>query len=810
MSACVPLLDCTRPGFVGLPLSLLAWLLLACSLLACGAAQAEPGFEPSPAPAGDGDISYTRDVQPIFDRRCIACHGCLGSPCNLKLDSYAGAARGAFGMNPYTDHVSAYPRTDMDAADSLAQWRELGFWPVLSPETPDDAAQTEPRDRRDGSLLLRFLEAGNAHNQPGFPRAALASAYAKRFEYACPSTPDAAEALLAKNPAMGMPFGLPAIDADDYATLLRWISAGAQGPSAEELLAAAESVRPDEVAHWEDFFNDPDPRHRLVARFIFEHVYLATIVLAESPDERFRLVRSSTPPGEPVDVIGTDLPYDDPYAHADVERFWYRLQKLTQAPMQKNLFLWRLAQTDRAELEQLFFGAEGPGANWPEAAPLDPPWGLGNPFSVFRTIPAEARYRFLLRYAETITSGVIYGPVCNGQTATYAVKDHFWVFFVDPAADPSVQDPKLGLDSWDKMMDRSVFGNATYVEAYNEALAGLRPQGWDIDAIWDGDGDNPNAWLTVMRHDTNVSVMTGGRGGTPRTLWLMTYSGLERMYYDTVADFEYWAGDPSKLETLLFFNYLRQEFEDNFLMLLPAGAREAVRNTWTQGIGRLGLELIPFDADQDAASNAGAEADPQQALRQVIDAVEARFAPAIAGPPDRLNPDTKPDTDPTARIASVEDWERALSTLTVVQGQPFTRFMPSVILLRLDGDQSARVYSLVVNRVYESQYTLVFQDGQALPELYSLSAYPTIVNGFPNLFVHLDLERAGAFLADLRKVDSDEAWEGFKARYAILRNSAELWPFYDWITDWNLGHRRSAAGYLDLSYYDLPRRAADQ
>jgi hypothetical protein len=798
MYAGVPLLDCTRPDRLRLTLVLLAW-----SLLACGIAQAEPGSAPSRPPAAEGDISYTRDVQPIFDRRCIACHGCLGSPCNLKLDSYAGASRGAFGMNPYTSHVSAYPRTDMDAAESLAQWRELGFWPVIPSRMGDDTAAATPREPLDGSLLLRFLEAGNAHNQPGFSRETLASAYAKRFEYGCPSTLEATEALLTKNPAIGMPFGLPAIDADEFAVLKRWIGAGAPGPSPEEMRAAAEPAKPDEVAHWEAFFNEPDPRHRLVARFIFEHVYLATVVLVESPDERFRLVRSSTPPGEPVDVIGTGLPYDDPYAYAGVERFWYRLQKLTQAPMQKNLFLWRLAHADRAGLEQLFFGADGPGADWPEAAPPDPPWGVGNPFSVFRAIPAEARYRFLLRYAETITSGVIYGPVCNGQTATYAVKDHFWVFFVDPSADPSVQDPKLGLDSWDTLMDRSVFGNAAYVKAYNEALTELRPQGWGIDAIWDGDGENRNAWLTVMRHNTNVSIMTGRRGGTPRTLWLMTYSGLERMYYDTVADFEYWAGDPSKLQTLLFFNYLRQEFEDNFLMLLPAGTREAVRKTWTQGVGRLGLDLIPFDTEQSAASDA--DVDPQRALRRLIDVVEAHFDPSIAGPPDRLNPDTKPAVDPTAPITSVEDWERALSTLTVVEGQPFTRFLPSVILLRLDADDGPRVYSLVVNRVYESQYTLVFQDGQALPELYSLSAYPTVVNGFPNLFVHLDLDRARSFLNDLREVDSADDWEDFKTRYAILRNSAALWPFYDWINRWNLAHRQRAAGYLDLSYYDIPR-----
>jgi hypothetical protein len=73
--------------------------------------------------------------------------------------------------------------------------------------------------------------------------------------------------------------------------------------------------------------------------------------------------------------------------------------------------------------------------------------------------------------------------------------------------------------------------------------------------------------LTVLRHETNVSVLKGARGGMPHSLWLVSYAGLERMYYDTVAGFAYWEGDPEKLETLIFFIFLRQSFEDNILLL---------------------------------------------------------------------------------------------------------------------------------------------------------------------------------------------------------------------------------------------------
>ena len=151
-----------------------------------------------------------------------------------------------------------------------------------------------------------------------------------------------------------------------------------------------------------------------------------------------------------------------------------------------------------------------------------------------------------------------------------------------------------------------------------------------------------------------------------------------------------------------------------------------------------------------------------------------------------------------------DDWETALATLTAVKGYRFVRYLPSVIVVRLKHHNRHRVYSLIANRVYKSQYTLVFQNGQALPDEDTLSVYPTLVNGFPNLFIDLDLAADPHFLTALRTIRSAADWKRLAARYGILRNSARFWPFYNWINAWNVKHRGQAAGWLDLSYYDAP------
>jgi len=774
-----------------------ALALLAIAFAASGLAQ-EPsqGSEPAPTKAGVAVPSYTADIQPLFNMRCVACHGCIGSPCNVKLSSFRGVERGGFGESPYASHLEPYPRTGMDVVQTTAQWRKRGFYPVLS----RGASRQENLTR---SLLYQLVKAGAAYNKPGFSRKALMPLYTRRYDHQCPATPETLGAHLKEHAAAGMPFGLPALDEKDLATLRAWVEADSPDPTKMERRAAKMVTDPAAVLAWERFFNASDKRSQLVARYIFDHVFLATIVLEESPGDFFKLVRSKTPPGSatanppaPVEVIDAPLPYTNPYAYAGVDRFYYRLKKMTSPIVQKNHVVWRLKRSDIAHLKELFLARD-----WDKTKALDAPWGIGNPFLVFSAIPTEARYRFLLENSELIVSGITYGPVCLGQTATFAVKDQFWVYFVDPKYDVSVLDPKLGLETWDTFMNRSLFGNAAYEVAYSAALQKLRPKGYTIDAIWNGGrSNNPNAWLTVLRHESNVSVMKGRQGGLPRTQWLMDYSGFERIYYDTVADFEYWSGDVSKLETLVFFNYLRQEFEDNFLLLLPENERQKIRDDWTQGIGQAALTLEPFaGADQPTQI----KTDKNDPLLSLVGDIQAHMGEAVSGPPDKLNPHVKPDVSLRDPIESYDEWTAAASLLTQTREHKFPRYLPSVILLKLKDGEDSRVYSLIANRVYASQDTILFQDGQSLPHLYTMSIYPTIIGGFPNYFMEMDLSQAGDFLRGLRDVQSLADWNRLRDRYSILRNDARFWPTYDWFTQWNADNRGSHAGYLDLSYYDL-------
>ena len=280
--------------------------------------------------------TYAEAIQPIFDNRCIACHGCLGSPCNLKLSSFRGVDRGGFGDNPYSTHFEAYEPTGMDVVSTTQEWRERGFYPVVSREGSADQNLA-------GSMLYQIVTAGHEYNQPGFSRQALMSSYKDRYEHSCPDTPKALAANLTSNPSQGMPYGLPALGSSDVQSVKNWIEDGSPGPTAEELSAAGQANNPKSVAEWEAFFNGNDPKQKLVSRYIFDHVYLSSLALDESPGDTFKLVRSKTMGNSPADaargvatpaieIIDTPHPYTNPLIYAGVDEFYYRLKKITYRP----------------------------------------------------------------------------------------------------------------------------------------------------------------------------------------------------------------------------------------------------------------------------------------------------------------------------------------------------------------------------------------------------------------------------------------------------------------------------------------------
>lgn len=713
--------------------------------------------------ATTGDY-YLDRVQPLFNSRCIQCHACVDAPCQLNLTSYDGVVRGT--------HIETLNlRKKRGDSNRLKEgygkpasfWREKGFSSVLGdPARGPDAAR---------ALLYQAVALGAAHNSAGFRTESLRQPEATKP--VCSRTPEELAANSRKFNGLGMPYGLPALTESEVATLGEWFALGAPGPDPRTLEKQARPYSPALVQAWEEFLNAPDARTKLVARYIYEHVFSAHISFKGDPaGEFFELVRSRTAAPSPIDEAITERAFDRVPGP-----FYYRFRKLQQAVVLKNHIPWEIDLETLERTRQMFFAQP-----W-SAEENDSP----NPFVALGSIPAEARYRFMLENARLIVDAMTRGPVCTGQAATYAIRDHFWVFFMDPKRDLTVQLPELARTSWAPLDSLALIQTQVYRSAYNRALRTNKPEGFSAQDLWDGDGTNPNAGLTILRHEASATVHYGHQGGFPGSVWVVDYALFERLYYNLVVEYTAWGSIAHRGSTWHSMNLHRKEGEERFLQFLPVNYRKTVRRQWDEGIGRLGAAFARLNS-----SDVSTPVDPERPAESLVEQMQIRL-------PANVRRDALRSGGAFAEV------ERAFRELQRRDSQArFAAHLPNITFLRVTDPATAesRTYTWIANRWFKFNNIVVGEGWARDPERDNLSVYEGLVGTRPEMFLDLTLEQAREAAHAAQALRGPGDWHKFRDRFGIARNSARVWELNSWFEARMRTEDRLEHGAFDLASYD--------
>jgi hypothetical protein len=285
-------------------------------------------------------------------------------------------------------------------AHGQAQWRHKGFVSVLNDRGGNLDANLS------NSLLFRMLELGRTHplaaNTP-VPQD-ITPGLARENECA---TLDKFDKYADDYPQQGMPLAMAGLDDREYQTLRQWIFEGAL---VNETPWVASPSEQSQIDQWEAFFNQPPLRNQLVSRYLYEHLFPAHLYFDElDTGNFFELVRSSTPPGQPIQVIATLRPNDAPGGPV-----FYRLRKVTATLVHKTHLPYSLGKARMTRFRELFLDGDWQVAQLPDYSRAN----TINPVAMFNDIPAGARYQFLLDNAHYFVSTFIRGPVCAGQIAS--------------------------------------------------------------------------------------------------------------------------------------------------------------------------------------------------------------------------------------------------------------------------------------------------------------------------------------------------------------------------------------------------------
>ncbi|MEG1042222.1 MAG: fatty acid cis/trans isomerase [Pseudomonas sp.] len=743
------------------------------------------------APQSSSAISYTRDIQPIFTEKCVACHACNDAACQLNLGSAEGASRGASKVPVYQgDRSQAVAPTRLFYdAQSTEAWQRKGFYSVLDNQGSQAA------------LMARMLELG--HKTPLTPNAKLPEEIVLGLNRTnmCP-LPGEFDAYAGAHPKEGMPLAVTGLTDAEHQTLQRWLAAGA--PVEHEAIQASPNEAA-QIADWEALLNRPGSTEALVGRWLYEHLFLAHIYFVGGEQGHFfQWVRSRTPSGQPIDLIATRRPNDPPGTD-----FYYRLMPVQGVIVHKTHITYPMGPQKLKRVKQLFYSGD-----WhANALPGYGPRHRANPFETFEAIPAVARYQFMLDNAEYFVRTFIRGPVCRGQIATDVIRDHFWALFQEPAHDRYLTDaeyrgqatPLLAMPGqiddvgsiltlWHAYRDK----RNEYEVLRREAYADMPAPSWST--LWAG---NDNALLTIFRHFDSASVTKGLIGDVPKTLWLFDYPLFERTYYQLAVNFDVYGNVSHQAQTRLYFDLIRNGAEVNFLRMMPADARGAILSDWYQNSGKVKMWLDYEEIDTDSPSGLKLDAhDPKRDFGLKL----IQRTGSLNAAPDPIN---RCQGAYCSRPQMNDEFRGVEQTLSRLVSRPAAGLkvigqLPEATMLRIEGQGGQRqVYSLLRNRAHSNVAFMLGEAYRYQPGLDTLTLVPGVLSSYPNFMFNIPAADVPEFVEDLEAArDDTDKFERVVMRWGVRRSHPQFWQYFHDLNTYIKETDAVEAGVLDMNRYE--------
>ncbi|UTT86854.1 fatty acid cis/trans isomerase [Vibrio pelagius] len=733
---------------------------------------------------------FINEVKPIIDNRCVVCHACYDAPCQLKMSSVEGIDRGASKELVYegTRLTASAPTRLFEDAQTTQEWREADFHPVLNERMQNSTANL------DAGLIARMLIQKENHPLPdqkqleGFD-------FAVDRDQQCPTIEEYAQ-YETDYPTWGMPYGMPNLNKGEYATLMSWLENGA-------IMNAHIPLTEDEQAlvdTYESFLNKSARKSQLSARYIYEHLFLSHLYFSEleGPTRFFTLVRSATPPGQPVQRITTRRPYDDP----EVARVYYRIIPEQGTIVDKTHMPFALNEKRLRDWTTWF-------VNTPYTVRELPSYDVdvaANPMTAFEALPVNSRFKFMLDNAQNTIMAYIKGPVCRGQLALNVINDRFWVVFVDPdKADlPEINDfyasqkdnlklpgelesNTLPVTNWVKYSKQQ----ARYLDGKSEFANKWFKNGENLtmNVIWDGGGTNPNAALTVFRHFDSASVVQGLVGTQPKTAWVLDYALLERIHYLLVAGFDVYGNFGHQLMTRMFMDFLRLEGESNFLTLLPKDVRHKEHSSWyqdqdTQLSDFLQRNIAPFDQPSSVVYKTD---DPKAEL---FDMLKEKLRPILNDRYEIVNTGFEPKH------------EALLQQVDAIKGAGL-QHVPQLVMMMIKAHSGEeQLFTMIHNNSHTNISSLFDEESNRDYENDDLTLVRGVVGSYPAAFLELDETEIPQLISMLQAIETEEDYVALLDKFAVRRSSSDFWPFSDRVHQWYQQNQPIEFGLLDYNRFE--------
>ena len=661
-------------------------------------------------------------MKPVLESRCVVCHACYDAPCQLLLSSYAGrAARRDQGARLRLDP----PRGD--AADApvhrRAQHRGVARRGLLLGARPRPRRAPRPRGSA-AALHARARPRASVRRGPAAARRRSGSTSTARSPARASGEFDA---YAREHPLGGMPYGMAPLRDEELRILAvvgRAGRAAAPGrrrcPRARRRAGRAVGGVPE----------------RRLAQAAHHRAAISTST-GSSPTCTSRTSRRARSSASSARGRRRATPIDEIATRAPLRRPGRRARLVSPAADRRRRSCTRRTSSIRSATRSCSACASSSSTatGSRRACPATTPEEASNPFVSLRPdpgalpLPVPARRRAVLHHDLHPRPGVPRPGRRRrdrGSLLRRLPRSRSRPLGHRSRASSRRPTPLLNLpaEHLERPRARASSGSSTATssaatstlrESYYDALDPER-RGPTLDWIWDGDGKNPNAQLTVFRHFDNATVVRGFVGEIPKTAWVMDYPIFERIYYDLVAGYDVFGNVAHQVATRLYMDHLRMQSENLFLDLparRPARGdpRLVVRRARpTRSTTRSSTACTALDhGTQIPFTTAGPEG------RAARDDPGAQAGPA-AGPPDLLNRCAQPPVRPAGRHARSSAASSARCSRSPACSGALVPLLPEVAFLRVrvrsaSGERRSRLLAGAQPRAHQRR--LHVRRGQA-------------------------------------------------------------------------------------------------
>ena len=275
----------------------------------------------------------------------------------------------------------------------------------------------------------------------------------------------------------------------------------------------------------------------------------------------------------------------------------------------------------------------------------------------------------------------------------------------------------------------------------------------------------------------------GALGDLAKTMWLIDYPLLERLYYSQVAGFADSGPAGGRQAARISMDELRQEAESQFLDFLPQDQRRNSMQYWYGGMDLNTLDYSPSMLPAKISFSTG------DAKREFIEHLVRHHFLAETGIAfdDNYLEDGARHPGLPREFTTIEEYLQSLRAVMEAGGPFFSHAEDSAINLayiriRMPEGQDA-VISMVIHRWHDDVTTLRQEERHHDAAKDRADFFAGFIGASPDSFFAVDLKDLGDFLEVLRSFDASPKSSKRLAKYGVDRSENRFWEVSDWFQD---------------------------